>query len=59
MFEKALEISPDHIPSLYHLGLMQHRNGELKESLNSFTNVILSIGDDRLVLIFIKGKNSL
>jgi tetratricopeptide (TPR) repeat protein len=26
MFEKALDISPDHVPSIYHLGLMQHKN---------------------------------
>lgn len=49
MFEKALDITPNHIPSLYHLGLMQHKNRELKEALNSFTDVLEKIGDDRLV----------
>lgn len=29
MFKRALEVSPDHIPSLYHLGLMQHKNDKL------------------------------
>jgi hypothetical protein len=29
MFRKALEVSSDHIPSLYHLGLMQHKNNKL------------------------------
>jgi len=37
MFEKALEITPDHVPSIYHLGLMLHKNGELNEALESFT----------------------
>lgn len=49
MFLKALEITPDHIPSIYHLGLMQHKNNELKEALNSFSSVLNAIGDDRLV----------
>ena len=49
MFQKALDITPNHIPSLYHLGLMQHKNLELKEALNSFTDVLEKIGDDRLV----------
>ena len=49
MFEKALEINPDHIPSLFHLGMMQHKNGDLKESLHSFTSVLNAIGEDRLV----------
>lgn len=26
MFKKALEVSSEHIPSLYHLGLMEHKN---------------------------------
>lgn len=33
MFQKALEVSNDHIPSLYHLGLMQHRSGKLTQAL--------------------------
>ena len=49
MFEKALEISPDHVPSIFHLGLMQHKNGELRDALNSFSSVLNSIGEDRLV----------
>ena len=62
MFLKALEITPDHIPSIYHLGLMQHKNNELKEALNSFSSVLNAIGDDRLVyesrgLVFYDMKN--
>lgn len=49
MFEKALQITPDHVPSIYHLGLMQHKNRNLNEALESFTMVIKAIGDDRLV----------
>jgi tetratricopeptide (TPR) repeat protein len=49
MFKKALEVSPDHIPSLYHLGLMQHKNDKLPEALESLTNVLKEIGEDRLV----------
>lgn len=49
MFEKALEITPDHIPSIFHLGLMQHKNGELNEALNSFTSVLNGAGKNRLV----------
>lgn len=49
MFKKALDVSNDHIPSLYHLGLMQHKSGKLTEALESFTKVLTAIGDDRLV----------
>jgi tetratricopeptide (TPR) repeat protein len=49
MFEKALDVSSDHIPSLYHLGLMQHKNKQLAEALSSLTQVLSAIGDDRLV----------
>jgi len=50
MFTKALDLQPDNIPSLFHLGMMQHKNGDLKESLHSFSEVLDAIGDDRLVL---------
>jgi len=49
MFKKALEVSNDHIPSLYHLGLMEHRSGKLTNSLESLTKVLNAIGEDRLV----------
>lgn len=48
-FEKALEVTSDHVPSIYHLGLMLHKNGQLNEALVSFTQVIKAIGKDRLV----------
>ena len=62
MFEKALEIAPDHVPSIYHLGLMQHKNGNLTDALNSFTSVLNAIGPDRLVyesrgLVYMDMKN--
>ena len=49
MFQKALAVSNDHIPSLYHLGLMQHRSGQLTQALESLTKVLTAIGEDRLV----------
>ena len=49
MFKKALDVSNDHIPSLYHLGLMEHRSGKLTNALESLTKVLNAIGDDRLV----------
>ena len=33
MFKKALEVSSDHIPSLYHLGLMEHKSNHLTAAL--------------------------
>lgn len=62
MFEKALDIAPDHVPSIYHLGLMQHRKGDLSDSLNSFSSVLNAIGKDRLVyesrgLVYMDMKN--
>jgi len=62
MFEKALDISPDHIPSIFHLGLMQHKNDDLKEALNLFTSVLNAVGKDRLVfesrgLVYMDMKN--
>ncbi len=33
MFEKALELSADHVPSQYHLALMNHKSGNLQEAL--------------------------
>lgn len=44
MFQKALDVSNDHIPSLYHLGLMQHRSGKLTHALESLTKVLNAIG---------------
>ena len=32
-FKKALDVSSDHIPSLYHLGLMEHKNKQLAAAL--------------------------
>ena len=49
MFIKALDLDENHTPSRFHLGLMQHKNGEFKEALHSFTEVIKEVGDDRLV----------
>ena len=49
MFKKALEVSSDHIPSLYHLGLMEHKSKQLAQALQSLTKVLNAIGDDRLV----------
>ena len=35
MFLKALDFdNGEHTPSRFHLGLMQHKNGEFKEYLN-------------------------
>lgn len=34
MFEKALELSQDHIPSQYHLALMLDKSGQLDEALH-------------------------
>ena len=56
MFEKALDISKNHIPSLYHLGLMQHKDGKYKDALTSFTEVLSLVGPDRLVDIFFSNK---
>ncbi|XP_051912790.1 tetratricopeptide repeat protein 6-like [Hippocampus zosterae] len=49
-FEKALEVDPANVPSLYHLGLMQHRGGRLADAIDSLTKVLSTIGSDRLVL---------
>jgi tetratricopeptide (TPR) repeat protein len=63
MFKKALEITRDHIPSIFHLGIMQHRNGNLTEALVSFSNVLDAFGDDRIVyesrgLVYQENKNN-
>jgi len=49
MFQKALSIKPDHIPSRYHLGLMLHLNGDLQLALECFSQVLEAKGEDRLV----------
>lgn len=49
MFKKALSMKADHIPSRYHLGLMQHLNGDLSEAIVNFKMVLDAKGDDRLV----------
>ena len=50
MFVKALDLNENHTPSMFHLGLMQHKNGEFKEALHSFTQVNDAVGgEDRLV----------
>jgi len=41
-FEMALRIDVNHDPSLYHIGLMQHKLGMLPEALQSFTDVLKS-----------------
>jgi tetratricopeptide (TPR) repeat protein len=46
MFKKALEINPDYIQSLYHLGLMYHANGQPFEAKRCFERV-LSMRSDR------------
>lgn len=33
MFKEALKVYPKHIPAIYHLGLMQHKNDKLAEAL--------------------------
>ena len=38
-FRTALEHNPHFIPSLYHLGLMYHANGELFDAVTFFTKV--------------------
>ena len=42
-------MSSDHIPSLYHLGLMEHKSNRLSSALESLTKVLNAIGEDRLV----------
>lgn len=49
MFKKALIIKSEHIPSRYHLGLMQHLNGDFIDALENFKIVLEVKGDDRLV----------
>lgn len=53
MFTKALDLQGDNIPSLFHLGMMQHKNGDLKEALHSFSDVLDAIGEDRLVIKYL------
>jgi anaphase-promoting complex subunit 3 len=36
-FKKALQIDPSHIPSVFHLGLMHHKLGELPDALECFS----------------------
>ncbi len=50
MFELALAKSTEevHVPSLFHLGHMQHKSGLLKDALKSFTDVLTQRGNDRL-----------
>lgn len=40
-YKKALSIDPSHLPSIFHLGLMQHKLRELTDALESFSQVIL------------------
>ena len=49
MFRRALECNPKHTPSKYHMGLMFKESGDYAISLKLFTEVLLTIGDDRLV----------
>lgn len=61
-FERSLEIDCEHDPSVYHLGLMQHKLGELPEALQSFTLVIKNSRDLRIAfeargLVFQDMKN--
>lgn len=43
MFSAALQVDPHNIPSLFHLGLMQHKNGDHEDALKSFTNALFNI----------------
>lgn len=40
MFEKAIEIEPQHTASLYHLGLMYHKNRNYKDALLAYSKVL-------------------
>ena len=48
-FERALELDPAHIPSLYHRGLMLHRLHRLDEAVDVFSSVLENAPNDRLV----------
>jgi tetratricopeptide (TPR) repeat protein len=48
-FDRAIELNPDHIPSLYHRGLMLHSLQRLDEAIAIFSEVLEKSGDDRLV----------
>ncbi len=48
-FELALELDPNHIPSLYHRGLMLHRLHRLDEAVDVFSAVLEHAKNDRLV----------
>lgn len=47
MFQRSLELNVSHTASIYHLGLMQHKNGELKDAMESFSKVLSLSGDSR------------
>ena len=42
-FQLSLNVNPDFIPALFHLGLMHHINGELFDSMECFTKVFVSV----------------
>jgi tetratricopeptide (TPR) repeat protein len=54
-FKKALQIDPSHLPSIFHLGLMHHKLGELADALESFSQVIRinSKKEERIVSAYI------
>ena len=45
----ALELDPNHTPSLYHRGLMLHRLHRLDEAIDVFSMVLENAENDRLV----------
>ena len=40
MFDKALALNPKYVPSLYHLGLMYHSEGQHEQAAQMFSAVI-------------------
>ena len=42
MFDKALALNPKYVPSLYHLGLMYHTEGQHEQATQMFPAVILN-----------------
>lgn len=40
-YEKAIDIDENHLPAIFHLGLMQHKLRQLPNALESFSKVII------------------
>ena len=47
MFDKALALNPKYVPSLYHLGLMYHAEGQHEQAAQMFSAVIRLVPQDR------------